>query len=278
MKLRVEEDRPRRAWHVLGAIGLVALGVLVGRATGSATPTVRPPSEARLAPAARTTEPPVQVRSPKPALPKSEPALSPACQGDSRAELSAEQVRARSRDFMSGLRRRLNRMRLISPQQRPEDVIGRLQDYMFGWSEALGSSPEFTTALAEQVQDAVCDQEEGANRDASLMLSARLVRMLPELASEETFDCFFAAATGENPVVWEGIAAWKRSELPKPDAIEELERSATKPQTLHHLKGSAELAAEMPERGLALDARGLPLPGQLVLPPGGKAGFPPGTL
>jgi hypothetical protein len=194
------------------------------------------------------------------------------------ATVSGDRMRERSREFLGHVGQRLSLIEETSPSQRPEDMIARMHEYVLGWSDALGSSPEFIDALSHQVQGRVCQPGEGAQRPASMMLYARMIRLLPDLASEETFDCYFEHATNEDAVLWEGISAWQRSGYPKPAALEALERAAEKPQTRERLGNGAAFAQDMAPKEFELDERGFPLPGQLVTPAGTKLGLPPGSL
>lgn len=263
----------KRWWH---AACFVGLGVCVGRLSSAGADQV---VEERVCPAEVEAREADRGRAePRTIVPgaASKPAARAATSEtvDTAAE-RAQRMQKRSTDLMGNIRDRIRNMHTVTPGQQPAHMAMRLNDYLHAWKEALGSSPEFVDALSDQVREAVCQPQAGEEGTTSMMVYARMMRIMPDLASDEAFDCFFDSVKQEDPVLWEGISAWKISGYPKPAALQALEENASKPMTKQLIDPDQQVAQEMEPKGPELDARGFPLPGQLVAPPGGKLGLPP---
>lgn len=234
---------------------LLGLTFAAGRLSASSAPASAPTTEKpeRLVAAAPASATTTTVR----ALPAPAPQC-PSVSADA-AKTAAEHralMQRRSSDFMRALRLRVDEMQRHTALRPAEAMMGELNDYIRAWTQALGSSPEFVDNVAQEVQAAVCDPNAKDSLPSSMMLYARVMRMVPDVATEEVLDCYFDAVKDEGPALWEGLGAWKNSGLPQPGAIAEIEKRAIKEQT-RTLLGDGQLAFDPPK--VEVDERGLPV-------------------
>jgi hypothetical protein len=254
---------PTPLLRALKPLAILALGIFAGR-LGSSEPLTRAapadagPSHAADVPQAAIATAPLPTPKCAPGGATSAPSDEERAEQERAAQ--RERARTRSRLFLGSLQRRIDTLQEQLPEQRPELLVNQLDDYMKGWSDALTDSPEFTNELAEQVTNTLCSEQSKDTRSSSKILYARLINMKSELASDEALDCYFDHVRGEGPELWEGILAWKVSGLPKPSAIEELERGAASERTRSILHLDSERQAYATRRPVPLDRRGLPIP------------------
>jgi hypothetical protein len=83
---------------------------------------------------------------------------------------------------------------------------------------------------------------------------------MPELANAKTLDCLFSLHPEENTVLWHGIDAWRTTNLPKPEPLAAIERSAQDPRTQRRFFSPEQEAAEARQIELATERASLPPP------------------
>lgn len=140
---------------------------------------------------------------------------------------------AQAHEMFGLLRQRLATVKLRSPDPNPESLATQTSDYLLGWVDStVRVAPDLADELATEVDATLC----ASDRDPALALvSLRLLMAMPELSSEEGFDCVFAQDAPEDVVLWTALDAWHASGLPKSKAIAELEKTASDPRTRHFL-------------------------------------------
>lgn len=118
----------------------------------------------------------------------------------------------------------MNRLRIASnatPQQSLETTVNSMNDYMAGWAaQFVRTGSELTGAMAEKVEEAMCDAE---TSDEQLLMFSRIGILVPDLISSTSFDCLFANRSEEDIVLWTALDAWRSSELPKSETIKSIE-------------------------------------------------------
>jgi hypothetical protein len=128
------------------------------------------------------------------------------------------------------------------PAGSPEGVVNAITEYMVGLSDGIArTSPELIFAMSEEIETALC--EGGKTADSMQMVYARMFRSIPELATARSFDCFFEKRTEEDPVLWEGLDAWRASGLPMPKGAGSWQERASKPQTQRRFLSEAQQAS-----------------------------------
>jgi len=122
----------------------------------------------------------------------------------------------------------LERAELVEPEV-PEAAANRLDEYLRGMTDAvLRAAPELTASLNAEVEARLCDSATSAGQH--LVLS-KLIRAIPELASEKGFECVFSQRPEEGVVLWAMLDALDSSELSRPPALAAIERAAVDPRT-----------------------------------------------
>jgi len=105
--------------------------------------------------------------------------------------------------------------------------------YLTGLLEgAVQSDPGMRSAFGSALRSRLCGDR--APSDAEVISLAQMVTVLPDVATEESLDCFFAKAKEDVPL-WSMIDAWRSSGLPKTAALARLEASAQDARTVRRL-------------------------------------------
>jgi hypothetical protein len=117
----------------------------------------------------------------------------------------------------------------------PERVANEMLAYQTGYADGIRyAAPQVLPHLAKQVEDFVCKDQ----TDAKLIVAARLVRSLPELASERSFECLLRHDGPETSVTWAALDAWKSSDVGEIPAIQRLRETSQHAGTLRRLSKS----------------------------------------
>jgi hypothetical protein len=162
---------------------------------------------------------------------------TPTCPGN-----DPEAKTARARQYVSQLLRRLDMIpsnNLFTAESR----VNRIRDYVTGVMDAIRQSdPELPADLARLFTDSLC---EGPVPDDKAMLLSHMAQMLPAMATNQGFQCFFAQAPEkETPAVWYMIDAWRESGQDKPPALGAIERTARDDRTRMRFLTREQLAAK----------------------------------
>jgi hypothetical protein len=137
-----------------------------------------------------------------------------------------------SRELMELLSWRIKAANPMGLQLNAEAVATQLTPYVTGWADALvRTAPDLADDLAAEIQGVMCDRN--ASRSQLLVMS-RVVKQLPELGNERTFDCI-VERNEEDDVLWEALDAWRISGLPKTAGMERLEQATSDERTRHRL-------------------------------------------
>lgn len=156
--------------------------------------------------------------------------------------------RGQSRELLAVALRRLAAQAHSLPFAVPEGAVNGVTEYLLGMSQGIErAAPELVMAMSAEIESAICGGEQRAD---VLMMYARMFRAVPALASSHGLDCFFAQRTAEDPVLWEGLDAWRGSGLPMPKGVEALQAKATMPQTRLRFMDPEELARAQAEPDL----------------------------
>ena len=108
-----------------------------------------------------------------------------------------------------------------------------VESYLTGLLEgAVDSDPGMRSAFGASLRSRLCGDR--APSDAEAISLARMVTVLPDVATAESLDCFFAKAK-ENVPLWSMLDAWRSSGLPKTAALARLEASAQDARTVRRL-------------------------------------------
>jgi hypothetical protein len=146
---------------------------------------------------------------------------------------AAEQVyrKQQSKDLVDLLRAVVARAEAgARPEWGPEGVANDTAMYLNGWLDGVvRTAPDMLEELSAELEQTMCDEHSSGGQ---LVVMSRLVTMMPELANPKALDCVFSAHADEDSVLWYGIDAWRRSGLPKSEALANIERNAKDPRTL----------------------------------------------
>jgi hypothetical protein len=248
-----EHSRQRRAFRAFLVAGLIALGFTAGRWSASHAGRSEPSRE--LAPAAQAstahvTEKRGNHRSVKRPYLIRRVELLPSLDPDAEKRYEQQQ----SRDLLGLLRRKLDVNKRLNFAANPEGVASAVFPYMQGLADGIvRTAPDLVDALAAEIEGAMCHPGTSA---AELIGWSHLIANIPELANPKTFDCLFSLHPEENTVLWYGIDAWRTTELPKPEPLAAIERSAQDPRTRRRFLSPEQEAAQA--RQLELAAKGPP--------------------
>jgi hypothetical protein len=126
----------------------------------------------------------------------------------------------------------LQRIKLSPPNGGPPLVVAQTAlPYIQGvWDGLLAADPEMTSALQRRFADIACGDT--TLSDAEWIALGFVGKFHPAIVSSSALDCALSNRTAEGPALWSLMDAWRHTDLPKPDSLLALERTATDPQTL----------------------------------------------
>jgi hypothetical protein len=123
-------------------------------------------------------------------------------------------------------------------QGNPEGTAVDMNDYLRGWSDAIGRSDRGTMReAADELTNRLC----GAKLQPDhLMVLARIGRFVPALLTDRGLDCGFKQLEREDVVLWELMDAWRISGLPAPPSLQRLTQGASDPRTKRRMQSLEE--------------------------------------
>jgi len=134
-----------------------------------------------------------------------------------------------AKELFGTVRRKLNMVRIMSPDPNPESLTVQVAEYLEGWTDGVvRGAPDLVDDFANEVQETLCARDPDP---ALLLVTFRMITSMPELGSAEAFDCIFSERTTEDNVLWSALDAWRASGLPKSEALAALERRVTDSRT-----------------------------------------------
>jgi hypothetical protein len=229
-------QRAGARWPLLmvGAISCLAAGYGLGHRHRSSAPVAIASTEVN-----PQSHPPAgrRVTAPVPRLTVAPSASAP---GDCEAASQPAARRERASYFFGQLFRRLEVVpdsKIVNAEVRASTVV----PYLNGMVDAVRKSdPGLRESLAGEMTSTLCG---GSLPEARAILLARLASHMPEIATPQGFECFFAQARDQETVpLWAMIDAWRSSGQEKPAALLALEKVAKDPRTLNRLSGVSPFA------------------------------------
>ncbi len=155
------------------------------------------------------------------------------------ADPEAERVyrEQQSRELVGLLQTSLRRIERLPQPGGAEGAVNKMDCYLQGWTDSLiRTGPDLADELASELQRTMCDPNAS---ETQIMLSARVLKRMPELGNAEAFDCVAKRGT-EDAALWDALEAWRLGSLPKTPALEELARSSKDERTQMRLVKFAE--------------------------------------
>jgi hypothetical protein len=162
-----------------------------------------------------------------------------------------------AKDVLDGL---LNRLRLIDKAfpASPEVVANELRGYQMGLADGvLRTAPELAPELARRTENVLCDPKA---TDTQLMVMARLMGDMPDLATSTGFDCIFKNRSKEDVVLWSALDAWRDSGLERTPGLQHLERQAVDKRTINRLQAEEPAHDDVIAAQAPRDQLGTPTP------------------
>jgi len=97
---------------------------------------------------------------------------------------------------------------------------------------ALQSDPAMRAAFGAEFKARLCGS--APTTDAEIISLSQMMRIVPDQATPEAFDCFFSHAKEDVPL-WSMMDAWRTTGLDKTPALTKLEATATDSRTQRRL-------------------------------------------
>ena len=154
-------------------------------------------------------------------------------------------------DLMGLLRARVSEADQLTRGANPEAAANQSFLYLMGWIDSVTrTAPDMVDELAAEVDASLCNK---GTSPTELIVMSRVLMKMPELADSKGFDCLFSEHTSEDVVLWSALDAWRRSGLPKNDALVKIQQSATDERTLRRFLSPQEQLER--RRAAAAEAR-----------------------
>jgi hypothetical protein len=113
-----------------------------------------------------------------------------------------------------------------------------IRPYLSGMADTIRKlAPDLATAMSAEFTARLCG---GNANEATVTSLAFLASDLPEIATNDGFNCFFGDRSTEDRLLWHMLDAWKHSGQEEPKAIAKLRTTAKDPRTLRRLMSPEE--------------------------------------